>query len=144
MTAQPAVSLSADDIAEILRTVDCEAGVDPGDMAWRDQLTRYSGEPVAAAALCVDGFEGPGQLLMYTGDLNELGVLLARADGTASLPEGHGCDDYYDPQPNLWLGTTSGEAFQPRWPLDECDHLLPPMPNEVFTVDSLTRLPGTP
>lgn len=141
--SKPAVMLSEEEASELLSRVDCETGVDPGNLAWRDMLTRYSGEPLAAVAFCVGEFGEPGQLKRYTGDLESLGALLAREDVTTPLPEGQGCDDYYDPQPNLWLVTASGDVYQPRWPLDECDHLLPPLPSEVFTAGALTPLGTT-
>lgn len=142
-SSKPAVGISDEKVLELLSMIDCADGVDPGNLAWRDQLTRYSGQPLAAVAWCVGDSGAPVELMRYTGDLAVVGALLAREDDTSPLQEGQGCDDYYDPQPNLWLVTTGGEVLQPRWPLDVCDHLLPPVPDEIFTADVLDPVRGS-
>lgn len=120
--------ISAEEAQALLATVNCEAGVDPGDMSWRENLPRFEGTGIAAAANCLGD---PLAVTLYDGDLAELASLLARPDDTTPLQEGWGCENYYDSQPNLWIVTTEGSLVQPRWPLDNCQHLLQPIPQEI-------------
>ncbi len=124
----PAPGISVEEAQALLAAVDCTAGIDPGDINWRNTLPIFAGSGIAAAAYCA------GDLLavtMYDGDLAELASLLARPDDSTPLAEGAGCDGYYDVQPNLWVVTSEGALMQPRWPLDSCAHLLQPVPPQI-------------
>ncbi len=124
----PAAGISAEEAQALLATVNCEAGVDPGDITWRDTLPVVAGTGIAAAAYCAGD---PLAVTVYDGDLAELASLLARPDDTTPLAEGTGCDNYYESQPNLWIVTSDGALMQPRWPLDNCSHLLQPVPPQI-------------
>ena len=128
-TAAPGVTgVTAEQAQALLATVDCAAGADPFDFNWRNTLPIFAGSGIAAAGTCSGD---PSAITMYDGDLAELAVLLARPDDTTPLAEGTGCDNYYEAQPNLWIVTTEGTLMQPRWPLDNCSHLLQPVPPQI-------------
>ncbi|MFT3942866.1 MAG: hypothetical protein QM705_03470 [Ancrocorticia sp.] len=137
-TAAPGVTgVTAEQAQALLATVDCAAGADPFDFNWRNTLPIFAGSGIAAAGTCSGD---PSAITTYDGDLAELAVLLARPDDTTPLAEGTGCDNYYEAQPNLWIVTTEGTLMQPRWPLDNCSHLLQPVPPQIMGWSA--NLPG--
>lgn len=114
----------------LIAAIDCAVGVDPFDLEWRDSLPRLNDAEILWAAYCTGD---PLSAVEYEGDLHELADLLSRPDEVKDFPEGTGCNDDYQVQPNLWVVTADGDLIQPRWPLDACKHLLPPVP-EVLPV----------
>lgn len=120
----PAAGISAAEAQVLLATVNCEAGALSGAAT----LSSFAGTGIAAAAYCVGD---PLAVTMYDGDLADLASLLARPDDTTPPEEGISCDSYVDWQPNLWIVTSDGALMQPRWPLDNCGHLLQPVPPQI-------------
>lgn len=141
--------------------IDCAAGRDPGATRSREiegtpgdadrgqpgeeDARIIEREPLpegfdaAAAVLCVETWPSDGGPLAYAQrladvDVQELVDVLQQGDDPVT-PEV--CITLYDPQPNLWLIGHDGSVLAPRWPLDGCNLLRPPAPEEVIPDASL-------
>lgn len=133
--------------------IDCALGQDLGPRP-PDEITHIAREPLpeqsvpVAAVLCVDTDPTDDVTAfaqrLYLGDLALLVDALRQDDITERADA---CDSYYDPQPNLWVMSEDGAVLAPRWPLDGCDHLRAPKPEELLSEASLgdpvpTTAPG--
>lgn len=89
-----------------------------------NHLFRYDGKhPILAAAYPTNCDSGTCQeVKLYTGDLKILAKDLAAPDEPVDTAEGASCEEYYQYHPKLWILTSDGAVFQPRWPRDKCDH----------------------
>lgn len=147
--------------------IDCAAGRDPGATRAREVEGTGGAHPgpgeealveraplpedfaAAAAVLCVETWPGDGGPVVYAQrladiDIEELVAVLRQGDDPV-VPEA--CTALYDPQPNLWLIDDDGGVLAPRWPLDGCNHLRPPTPEEAIPDAALgdpVPAPATP
>jgi len=96
-------------------------------------------EPIAAIR-CLerwdtnDGFLGYSQQLFTT----DMGQLVEHLSNNGPVLNPEGCQQWYDPQPNIWLLDESGNAIAPAWPIDSCEHLIGPTPEELLPLDLST------
>ena len=133
--------------------IDCALGQDLGPRP-PEGMGLIAREPLpeqfvpVAAVLCVDtdptGDAPAFVQRLYLGDVTPVVDALRQDDVTERADA---CDSYYDPQPNLWVISQDGAVLAPRWPLDGCDHLRDPKPEDLLSETSLgdpvpTTTPG--